>query len=187
VSCRSDKQHWARGWLATVAGAALLAACSSGTVATSSYSYRSDVPGHEQYAASIGATPVAVYNSPYPNDDVIAAMQGRTPGPQMTFVAKQDGSATYRVVMVFGESHAAPSTYCEAQAIAASPSPTGRLTITAAFCAGKSILSDAVARTNAIPSAHDPEFERTMTDLLSALMARNQPTTGGDVGGGSGM
>jgi len=110
VICRSAEQHWVRGWLAAVAGAALLAGCDSGTVATSSYTYRQDVAGHEQYAASIGATPVTVYNSPYPNDDVIAAMQGRTPGPQMTFTAKQDAPATYRIVMVFGESHAAPST-----------------------------------------------------------------------------
>lgn len=173
--------------MAAAACAALLAGCAD-TVATQSYRYRQDVPGHEQYAAAIGPTPVAIYNSPYPNDDVIAAMQGRTAGPQMTFTAKPDGSSTYRVVLVFGESHAAPSTYCQAQTVTGGPSPTGRLTITAAFCSGQAILSDAVARTSAIPSAHDPEFERTMTDLLSALLPRTPASGMGDGEfGGSGM
>lgn len=179
-----DRRRW-RGCLAAAAAAALLAAC-QGDVATQSYAYRQDVPGHEQYAAAIGPTQVAVYNSPYPNDDVIAAMQGRTPGPQMTFTAKPDAAATYRVVLVFGESHEAPSTYCGAQAVTAGPSPSGRLTVTAAFCAGPSILSDAVARTGAIPSAHDPEFARLMTDLLSSLLPRNGAPGIGD-GGMGGM
>jgi hypothetical protein len=184
MTCRSGCEPYSwRGWLAAAAGAALLAACSEGTVATSSYSYQEDVPGHEQYAASLGPTVVAVYNSPYPTADVVAAMQGRTPGAQLTFIAMPDPAATYRVILVFGESHAAPSTYCEATAVSSSPSPTGRLTVTAAFCAGKSILSDAVARTNAIPSVHDPEFQSLMGDLLSALLPRSSPFTGTDMGG----
>ncbi len=186
VSSRSScEPALSRGWLAALGGAVLLAGCGEGNVTTQSYAYRQDVPGHEQYAAAIGPTPVAVYNSPYPADDVIAAMQGRTPGPKMTFTGNPDGSATYRVVLVFGESHAAPSTYCQVQAVTAGPSPTGRLTVTAAFCAGTSILSDAVARTDAIASPHDPEFERMMTDLLSALMPRNNPLSVPDMGSGT--
>jgi len=182
MSCRSAcERHWSRGWFAAVVGAALLAACSD--VSTSSYSYREDVPGLEQHAASLGPTTVAVYNSPYPNDDVIAAMQRHAPGPQMTFTAKPDPSAAYRVVVVFGESHSAPSTYCEADAVTASPSPSGRLTVTAAFCSGRTILSDAVARTNAIASAHDPEFGQVMGDLISALLPRNNPLTSPTMGG----
>ena len=187
VICRSASEPRSRrGWLAAIAGAALLAGC-AGTVATQSYRYQQDVPGHEQYAASLGPTTVTVYNSPYPTEDVIAAMQGHTPGVNLTFTSKANGSETYRVVLVFGESHAAPSTYCEAQSVAASPSPNGRLTITAAFCSRQLILSDAVARTTAIASAHDPEFERTMTDLLSALMPRNATPGMGDGQMGGGM
>jgi hypothetical protein len=184
MSCRSACElRGSRAWLVAIAGAALLAACTESPVATQSYSYREDVPGLEQHAASLGPTTVAIYNSPYPNDDVIAAMQGRTPGPQMTFTAKPDASATYRVVMVFGESHAAPSTYCETPTVTASPSPSGRLTVTAAFCSGPTILSDAVARTNAIASAHDAEFGQLMGDLLSALLPRNNPLTSPTMGG----
>jgi hypothetical protein len=191
VICRSAcEPHRRRGWPAAVAAAtaALLAACSQGTVATQSYSYRQDVPGYEQNAASIGPTLVTVYNSPYPTADVIAAMQGRNPGPKLTFTATPDAKATYRIVLVFGESHQAPSTYCEAPAVSSSPSPTGRLTITAAFCSQQIILSDAVARTTAIASTQDPEFGRTMSDLLSALLPQySAPGTSGDGQMGGGM
>lgn len=176
------------GAAALIAAAGLLAAC-EGSVATESYGYRADVPGQEQYASTLGPTPVAVYNSPYAAADVIAAMQGRNPGPKLTFIAAQESGATYRVVMVFGESSAAPSTYCEATAVAASPSPSGRLTVTAAFCSGKGIVSDAVARTTAITSTQDPKFADLMTQLLSALLPQNgMPgiTGGGETGGSSG-
>ena len=167
---------------------AMLTACSGGGVATQSYSYRADVPGHEQYAATLGPTPVAVYNSPYATADVIAAMQGRNPGPKLTFVAAQESGTTYRLVMVFGESTAAPSTYCEATAVAAAPSPSGRLVVTAAFCSGKAIISDAVARTGAIASTQDPRFADVMSQLLSALLPRTaEPGIGdGETGGSSG-
>jgi hypothetical protein len=166
--------------------AALLTAC-TGDVTTQSYSYRGDVPGYQQYAAATGPVPVAVYNSPFDAGAVIAAMQGHNPGPKLTFTAASASAAAYRIVLVFGESHAAPSTYCEAQTVTGGPSPNGRLTVTAAFCNGGRILSDAVARTNEIGSAQDPEFTRLMSDLLSALLPQNDPVSASDIGGGSGM
>ena len=174
---------------ATVAAALLaLAGCSG--VATQSYEYKADVPGSEQYAAALGSTPVAVYNSPYAAADVVAAMQGRNPGPKLTFVAAQESSSAYRIIVVFGESTQAPSTYCEATAVAASPSPNGRLAVTAAFCSGKSIISDAVARTSAIASTQDPHFADLMAQLLSALLPQTAipgVNDGQTSGGGAGM
>ena len=143
-----------------------------------------------QYAAADGPVPVTIYNDPFPGPEndkaVISVMQGRNPGPPLTFIEAGRGanSAGYRVILAFdsppfSRCGAAPPPQSSARA-------ADRIEISAAFCIGDRILSDATAGTGAIASPQDPHFARLIQDLLTALLPYWDPTSQNQSGGGSG-
>jgi len=151
------------------------------------------VPSHVQYAAADGPLPVTIFNDPFPGPDndtgVIAAMQGRNPGPPLTFIAAGPGAnmAGYRIILAFD----APAfSRCGAAPPPPSPSPAARpparTRISAAFCLDNRILSDASADAGAIATPQDPHFARLIQDLLSALLPYYDPSSQNQSGGGSG-
>ena len=131
--------------------------------------------------------PVAVYRSPVADDAVIAAMQRRNPGAPITFAhasAPAGSTSAYRIVVAFG---APPAVGCSpAPAGEARPTP-GRTDVSAAFCTGGRVLSEASASGPPIDAAEDPRLKRLMQDLLSALMPYNDPSQNLSGSGGSGM
>lgn len=170
-------------------GAAGLAGCGDRGTTTHSFVYAHDVPGHVQYAAAQGPVPVAIFRDPFPNDPanaaVLAAMQRRNPGPPVTFVnaVSDSGTGGYRVIVAFGTP---PVIGCRTPAPSApAPSPD-RTDISAAFCTGDRLISEASASSGRIDAADSARLARLMQDLLSALMPYNNPdlqNTGGSGGG----
>lgn len=172
-----------------VAAAALLlglAGCTGGGVTTHSYVFNHDVRGHVEYAASHGPTQAVIYNSPIESAAVISAMQGRNPGPPLTFVAAAADAPGYRVVISFGPSPAGVDEFCRTSNVPPRPLPSGRTEAAAVFCIGGTILSEASASADRIESSQDPRLARLMQDLLSALMPYNDPLYMND-SGDSGM
>ncbi|HEX9464263.1 MAG TPA: hypothetical protein VGB82_16820 [Alphaproteobacteria bacterium] len=165
-----------------------LAGCSDQGTTTHSFVYAHDIPGHVQYAAANGPVPVAIFRDPFPNDPanaaVLAAMQHRNPGPPVTFVnaTSAPGSGAYRVIVAFGTPRVAG---CRAPA-ASAPAPEGT-DVSAAFCTGDHLISEAWASGGRIDTAEDPRFARLMQDLLSALMPYNDPSLNNTGGSGGAM
>ncbi len=146
------------------------------------------MPSHVQYAAADGPVPVTVYNDPFPGADndksVVAAMQGRNPGPPLRFIEAGAGlnKAGYRVIIAFDSP---PFSRCAA-APPPPAHPADRTNVSAAFCIGDQILSDAVASGGPADTPQDPRFARLMQDLLSALLPYYDPSSQNQSGGGSG-
>jgi hypothetical protein len=163
------------------AAATLLSACDGG-VATRGYVYNRDIRAHVQYAAYASPTQLVIFNSPFDASAVTAAMQGRNPGPPITF-STGPGTSGYRVVLVFGAPFPGTANICQAQSVGAAPAPADRTEISAVFCIGPALISEATASTSRIGSAQDPRLGRLMQDLVSALMPYNDPQSTNDLSG----
>ena len=159
--------------------AAALAACTG--VATQSYVVSKDLPAHVGYAAAQGPIPVAVVNNPFAGDKdnagVLAAMQGQSHWPGVSFASSTGGNQGYLIVLRFGTPMASSAQYCRPDA-PTSPAPAGRTHIDAVFCVASHtmhLISQATADTDRIDSPQDPRFARLMSDLFDALLPSNDP------------
>lgn len=160
-----------------------LAACAGGA-STHTYIFNRDLRGHVQYAAAYPPTPVAIFNSPVDANAVLAAMQGRNPGPPMTFTMDPVAASSYRIVVSFGEPPVGPNNVCQVTSLMAPPASAGRTDVSAAFCVAGMLISQADAGSERLTSAQDPRLPRLMSDLLEALMPYNNPLYNNDASPG---
>lgn len=157
-----------------------LTACASGVSISRNYIPQRGVPGHADYAATQGMTPVVMLNSPYPAPAVLAALQKNNSRP---LVLTSDPPANlkggYRVLLAFGQIPTGGLYVCRepfgAGASAPAPATAATTSVYGAFCLGPALLSEAVATTSRIDSATDPRLSRLMGDLLTALMPYRDP------------
>lgn len=168
-----------RAALISILLASALSACESGVTVSQTYLAQRGVPGHADYAATQGATPVVMLNQPFPPLTVAAAMQKNNPRP-LLFTTEPPASLQggYRVLLAFGGRPAGGLYVCReplaAAPAAATATPSADTSVYGAFCLGPALLSEAVASTPRIDSPADPRFGRMMGDLLSALMPMHE-------------
>lgn len=158
----------------------MLAACTSGVSITHNYIPQRGVPGHADYAATQGMTPVIMLNSPYPSPAVLAALQKNNPRP-LVFTSDAPASLKggYRVLLAF-EPMPTGGLYVCREPFETGASATARATasttnVYGAFCLGPALISEAVASSPRIDAPNDPRLSRLMGDLLSALMPYRDP------------
>lgn len=182
-----------------------LGACSDISTIHTSYYNSGYSPSHVQLAAASGPSLAVIRDDPFPtdrnNEGVLAAMQGRNFGPRMYFTQtpRPDDKYGYKVVMNFGpapptyEGSApqayggyAPSTYGGYNAACrygptppASRPPTGPITVSAAFCVGDILLTDASGSIGEATGPDDPRFRRLIGDVMVALTPPYEPSRGG--------
>lgn len=169
-----------RVYLVSVLAAAGLTACASEVAVTHNYIPQMGVPGHADYAASRGLTPVMIANSPYPVPAVLVALQRNNPRP-LLFTSDPPVSLAggYRVLLTFdGLPQGGGGLNVCRDPFTAAPSPgvpQNQTSVYGAFCLGTRLLSEAVVMSGPIGSPTDPRFSRLMGDLLSALMPFRDP------------
>lgn len=142
-------------------------------------------PSHVELAAASGPALAVIRNDPFPtdrnNEGVVAAMQGRNYGPKIYFTQtpRPDDKYGYKVVMNFGAEEAG-STYapisngayniCQTESTGSSVVPaTGDVMVSAAFCVGDRLLTDATASIGGASGPDDPRFQRFIGDVMVAL------------------
>jgi hypothetical protein len=136
--------------------------------------------------------PVVIARDPFPGDSAdaaaIAAMQHRNPGPPITFASAgvpASAPAPYRIIVAFG---APPVSGCAAPAASTLRMAPDRTDVSAVFCLGNRVLSEATVSGPHVQGPDDPQLARLMQDLLSALMPASDPASqNGSGGAGSGM
>lgn len=163
------RNRWAAG--AAVALSVLLAGCAGTTTRTDIFTR--DLRSHVSYAAATPPTGAIILNSPVDPAAVVAAMRGRNPGPPIAFVLGPSPTSLYRVVVSFGAPPLGSRNWCQATNLAVAPAPAGRTEVSAEFCVGAILLSEASASSRRIESAQDPRLQHLMSDLLEALMPYN--------------
>ncbi len=164
-----------------------LCACADMSTVHTSYYNSGYSPGHVQLAAASGPSLAVIRNNPFPgdhnNEGVLAAMQARNIGPKMYFAQtpRPDDRYGYKVVMNFG-----PSIYGTNYGCTYEPTPPtrmppgGPITVSAAFCVGDILLTDAVGSTGAAAGPDDPRFQRLIGDIIVALTPPYDPNRRGD-------
>jgi hypothetical protein len=135
--------------------------------------------------------PVVIARDPLPGDSAdaaaIAAMQHRNPGPPITFAsaaAPASVRAPYRIIIAFGTP---PVSGCATPAASDLRMGPGRTDVSAAFCLGTRVLSEATASGPRVQGPDDPQLARLMQDLLSALMPASDPSSQNGSGSGGSM
>lgn len=165
-----------RGFLLSFV-AIVLASCADGVWVSRQYIPQRGVPGHADYAAALGPTPVVLVNSPFPPAEVIAALGRNDPRPhQFTADPPPSLEGGYRLVLAF-DADPARSQGCRTAPPGATPpaAPPARTSVHGLFCLGPALLSEAVATAPRIQSSGDPLFARLLGDLLSAMMPYRDP------------
>lgn len=159
-----------------------LVACATGVQISREYVPQAGVPGHADYAAALGATPVVILNSPVLPRDVLDALRSNDPR-RHRFTAEPSPSADqgYRIVLIFDAPPSGPHG-CRAPAQNAPSASAARIDATGntisvygAFCLGSVLLSEAVATAPRLQSASDPTLRRLLGDLLTAIMPFRDP------------
>jgi hypothetical protein len=173
--------------IALLAAALALGACADASTVHTSYYNSGYTPGHVQLAAASGPSLAVIRNDPFPTDrnseGVLAAMQARNFGPKMYFTQtpRPDDRYGYKVVMNFG-----PSIYGSGYSCAYEPTPpastppSGPINVSAAFCVGDILLTDAAGSVGGATGPDDPRFHRLIGDIMVALTPPYEINRGGD-------
>jgi hypothetical protein len=167
-----------------------LCACADSSIVHHSYYNSAYTPDHVQLAAASGTAIAVIRNDPFPTDrdnaGVLAAMQGRNFGPRMYFsqAPRPDDLYGYKVIMDFGPPSYGAGYQCQAQPTAPSAAPrTGPITVSATFCVGDRLLTDATGSISGATGPDDPNFRRLIGDIMVALTPPYDPSRGGDCNG----
>jgi hypothetical protein len=173
---------------AVLLGAGLgLCGCADTSVVYHSYYNSAYTPSHVQLAASSGTSVAVIRNDPFPADrdnaGVLAAMQGRTFGwPRMYFsqTPRPDDKYGYKVILDFGSSGYSATYQCKAEPTApSSVRREGPIAVSAAFCIGDRLLTDAAGSIGEATGPEDPRFYRLIGDIMVALTPPYEPSRGG--------
>jgi hypothetical protein len=162
-----------------------LCGCAGASVVSHSYYNSAYSPDHVQLAAASGTATAVIRNNPFPADrdnaGVIAAMQGRNFGPRLYFgpTARPDDKYGYRVILDFGAPgpHGAYQCVGEATAPLSAPQP-GPIDVTATFCVGDRLLTDAAGTVGGATGPDDPRFRQLIGDIMVALTPPYDPSRG---------
>jgi hypothetical protein len=185
---------------------AALCGCTDSSIVHHNYYNSAYEPGHVMLAAANGPSLAVIRNDPFPQDrngeGVLAAMQGRNLGPRMYFsqTPRPDDKYGYKVILDFagrgGDAGYGSSGYggialtygasyqCQASpapASAAPPAaapPSGDIVVSAAFCVGNLLLTDASASISGASGPDDPRFKRLIGDVMVALTPPYIPNGG---------
>jgi hypothetical protein len=161
---------------------ALVVACANGVQISREYIPQGGVPGHADFTAALGETPVVILNSPVPASDLLEALRSNDPR-RHRFTAEPPPSADrgYRIVLMFDAMPSGPHG-CRAPAQNVPSANAARADVTrsttsvyGAFCLGPVLLSEAVATAPRLQSASDPLLRRLLGDLLTAIMPFRDP------------
>jgi len=156
-----------------------LAACAGSVSVSRNYIPQAGVPGHADYAATRGPTPVVMLNNPFPPPTIVAALQKNNPRQHLVFTTDPPASLAggYRVLLAFDGMPAGDLQVCQGPPAAAPNADPARAStsVYAAFCLGPRLLSEAVATAPKFDSERDPGLARLMGDLLVAIMPSRDP------------
>ena len=161
-------------------GSILIAGCAQSVVVSNTvHDIGAYSPTDVGLAQSDGVTPVVVYGNPFADDrdgaGIVAAMQGRNPGPPLKFTNQQVQTRHgYRVVLAFGEIVNGWN-YCGSDAPPNIVQPSGRTQIIAAWCLGPKQRAQTTASTGALQSPRDPQFRYVMAAILGELIPERDP------------
>jgi hypothetical protein len=175
-----------RGFQLALAAAAL-GGCAGTSIVHSSYYNSAYTPSHVTLAAASGPSLAVIRSNPFPADrdnaGVLAAMQGRNFGPKMFFTQtpRPDDRYGYKVVLDFGSGSARYASQCTAPPTPpAAAAAAGPIAVTASFCVGEVLLTDASGSIGGARGPDDPVFRRLIGDLLVALTPPYDPNRRGD-------
>jgi hypothetical protein len=164
-----------------------LTACTGGSIVSHSYYTSAYSPDHVQLAAASGTAIATIRNNPFPQDGgnvgVLAAMQGRNVGPRMYFSQTQrpDEKYGYRVILDFRPPGPSSAYQCQGESTApASASRSGPIDVTATFCVGDRLLTDASGSVGGATGPDDPRFKALVGDIMVALTPPYDPSRGND-------
>jgi hypothetical protein len=164
-----------------------LSGCAGASVVSHGYYSSAYSPDHVQLAAASGTALATIRNNPFPADrdnaGVLAAMQGRNVGPRMYFsqTARPDDKYGYRVILDFVRP--GPGTVYQCQRESTPPAnspPAGLIDVTATFCVGDRLLTDAAGTINGVSGPDDPRFKQFIGDIMVALTPPYDPSRGGN-------
>jgi hypothetical protein len=164
-----------------------LSACADASIVHYSYYDSAYTPDHVQLAAASGTALAVIRHDPFPGDrdnaGVLAAMQGRNLGPRMYFsqTPRPDDKYGYKVVITFGAGDGGYRAQCTATSTppAATP-PNGPILVSAAFCVGDRLLTDASGSIGGATGPTDPRFLSLIGDMMVALTPPYHPDRRGD-------
>jgi len=158
-------------WQATVVSAVLAVAACGDMVAVK----RSEIAGGYtgwvwiQTLAQTGTNAVVVRNNPFPDSVVLAALRARYSGGQYRFdLGRPADWNGYTVVIGFGRPGVGIGDLCRGQPL--QPAGTNETAVTAAYCHGDVLLTEAQGWTRAITSPDDPRVEELIGGVIAELL-----------------
>jgi hypothetical protein len=163
-----------------------LCACTDTSIIHRSYYNSAYTPSHVQLAAASGTALAVIRNDPFPTDrdnaGVLAAMQGRNFGPRLYFsqTPRPEDIYGYKVVMSFGDQGGYREQCTATPTPPSARAPTGPISVTAAFCIGELLLTDATGSISGAAGPDDPLFRRLIGDVMVALTPPYDPNRGND-------
>lgn len=152
-----------------------LAGCDSGVFVN-----RSEIAGgytgflYVQQQAAGGVNAVAVRNSPFPPQAVLAALRARYTGDQYRFdLAPPAGEWNgYTVVIGFGSAPAGVQNLCQNPNLPPPQQRAGVTNVIGEYCYGAILVSEATGwTTSPISSPQDPRFEKIIGAVVAELFA----------------
>ncbi len=159
--------------LAALAVALTLSACDSSRSSFVGSYYASYHIGVGRTVASEGPTPVTLTGSPFPDADVVAAMNALPNIYGIKFTTDQKpGRSGYRIALNFGTNQ--PNS-CTPNTTTSVPFPTGPLALSAGFCRYGGELTRTTGRTPLPARADSPEFQIFLRNLILELLPPYQP------------
>ena len=162
-----------------------LGGCAGMSVISHNYYNSAYEPGHVMLAAANPPSLAVIRNNPFPADrenaGVLAAMQGRNFGPRLYFsqTPRPDDRYGYKVILDFGPPGPKSAYQCEGgptPPVAAAPS--GPIDVTATFCVGDLLLTDAAGTVGGASGPDDPRFRSLIGDIMVALTPPYDPSRG---------
>jgi len=168
-----------------------LAGCTGNAVVSHSYYNSAYSPDHVQLAAASGTAIAAIRNNPFPEDrgnaGVLAAMQGRNLGPRMYFsqTPRSDDKYGYKVILDFRPPGPSLAYQCQGESTPPANAPaSGSIDVTATFCVGDRLLTDAAGTVSGATGPDDPRFRQLIGDIMVALTPPYDPSRGSCSGPG---
>jgi hypothetical protein len=172
--------------LALLLAGLTLSGCAGASVISHNYYSSAYSPDHVQLAAASGTAIAAIRNNPFPGDHgnagVLAAMQGRNLGPRMYFsqTPRPDDKYGYKVILDFGPPGPNSAYQCQGESTPpANSPPAGPIDVTATFCVGDRLLTDASGTVSGATGPDDPRFRQLIGDVMVALTPPYDPSRGG--------
>jgi hypothetical protein len=162
-----------------------LCGCAGASVISHSYYSSAYTPDHVRLAAASGTAIAAIRNNPFPQDSgnagVLAAMQGRNFGPRMYFsqTPRPGDKYGYKVILDFRPPGPSAAYQCQGESTPAATSPSpGPIDVTATFCVGDRLLTDAAGTVSGATGPDDPRFRQLIGDIMVALTPPYDPSRG---------